>query len=325
MEKYIHPCSQLPSINEAIGSSCMTKIAQRYKFVKVLGTGTVGMAIQVKNNETGKFLVVKIVPLDTEAVNEIQTQCLLSELKNKTGIFVTAYGWQVCEDIPDEWDEQMEDNDFPETWDAPDKILCIFMEETSKRLTDYQLTPVEKKAVAFILLHGLYVARKELEFSHDDIHEENIMLQPRDSSKTPVSLSVGNVTFQMPPRIRVVPKLIDYGYSTTKYTTTSKEDEDEDEDDMFSSHVDNSTDIGSLGFVFPEIESIIESARSTAGSDYKSIRTILMSTYFAAYRDKENKLVGERCLVCMSPAMVQYKNRAVDTFCDLKCGQKYWI
>lgn len=341
MDHLIFPCSKTPELDQTSATSCVDEIAQQYAFDTFLGAGTKGMAIRVKNMKTSKYLVVKILPLDQDGVNEIQTQCTLSDIKRETGIFVKAYGWQVCEDIPEAWDSKLEDNDFPLEWDAPDKVLFIFMEETAKRWTDREELGIrkdERRAIVFLLLHGLYVARRELEFTHEDIHEENIMLQPKDTTK-PVVVKVGTQEFVIPAKVRFVPKLIDYGYSRTKYSPALSEGEDsfsseDEEDDLFGprsvSGSEGTTDLSSLAFVFPEIDSIItEKVRASTGKDYKVLEKVLFNNYFSVFIDKENTNVTSRvlllCNVCMAPARVQYKNLDENTFCDVRCAHEFWI
>lgn len=259
----MRPCSDTPTFEDVPSSSSL----REYTFVKIAGSGTQGIVIEV--DKKGTRVAVKIVPLTERSIEEVKTQCLLTDLREKTRLFAHAFGWQIRNGIPSHWERFLK---------KYGRVLLIFMEKTIENWSNAAsllILPNERKAILFLILHGMYWGRKLLNFDHSDLHSENIMLQHNYSEK-PIKVSIENQQFVLPAKLRFIPKLIDFGYSTTKFTKTYEESESED-DDLFASSSNSSTDVSSLKFIFPELESIIEKG------DHAFERALL-SDYFSEYR-----------------------------------------
>lgn len=312
----IHSCSELPAYNTPSGKACVDAIAQKFVFTRVLGQGKQGVAFEVVRKQ--QKMVVKVVELGVDGINEVETQCLLNDLKDKTGVFTHIFGWQVCDEMPAPWAE----------WvnlriKKGERFLFIFMEKSIEQWEDVNLKPSEEKAILFLMLHGLMVARRELNgFSHDDIHKENVMLQPIELNKT-LSLDDGYV---VGPNLRFVPKFIDYGFSLVGY---EEEEEEASDDDLFGGAPEASTDMASVEFLFmgkfPEFFDTIQfaTARQSDMKDYESLQTLLDMDFFREFHggNKENHM-GARCSVCSSSvARYQWQGKNSDyTFCSKACG-----
>jgi len=314
----LHPCTETPSPDTPSGEACIGALASKYVFSGMLGSGEQGIVIEVIHKQ--HVMAVKIVPLDEFGIDEVQIQCMLNALQKKTGIFSRAYGWQVCNEIPRQWKEHV-----VAPFEESGPLLFIFMEKTIKAWNDVHLKASEYKAVLFLLLHGLYIARKELGFDHDDINTANVMLQPKEMGHS-VNVAVGNVYFTV-NNGRFVPKLIDYGMATTKYTH-EEEEEDNDSDDLFGGGPTPSTDVSSLEYLLEDKIQLAPffnsfefmEAKESSKHDYKAIETLLLMDFFKEYRtDKEN--VQFRCSVCLTDAKLQWENGF--TFCSKECGV-YW-
>jgi len=306
----IHPCSTLPTVDAVSETEYCERIAESYPFTELLGRGEVGVAFEVMHDF--QPMVVKATPLTQEGIDEVKAQCLLNSLSDKTGIFARAFGWIVCDAMPKAWD--MVDYEVEE---EGQKYLFIFMEKTQKSwLTPKKLkkkmkmTDAQLKHILYLLIHGLYVARKEIGFSHDDLHSGNLMLQvvPGKSGT------------------RFVPKLIDFGFALIG---EDSEPEEQSEDDMFgSAGVEASTDMGQIVHLFDGVfagffdsEEYWE-ARASGRNDYKTLKRLLKMDFFKEEATKENTL---KCAVCAhNVARYQWRGMAPEyKFCSEPCAM-YW-
>lgn len=211
-----HLCSEGLDLENHSGENNDIDPFEKYNKIKLIGEGEYGKVYKVRNNQTQKEYAMRVSNKDTKAVNAIDIACALNSLN--TPAFVHTYGWNI-------YRNKM-------------YMLMEYHDETfeSKGLN---LTPTEYKTIAFILLHGLYIGRKKLQFEHDDIHTGQILLK---SIKRNVPIAVGN-EFQLIGNSRFIPKFIDFELGRIG------EEEDEgdltDSDDLFSGST-ASTDIPSL-------------------------------------------------------------------------------
>ena len=181
----------------------------------------------------------------------------------------------------------------------------------------------EVKAIFLVLLHGLWVAKRELGFSHEDLNTENIMLIRRDARKGHLVLVDTNITIE---NMYWYPKIIDFGLSKTKDVSSGK--------DLI--------DIKSIfmGLWKNEFETILsDKSYERATNNYKSIPDIWASfrKWFETKEDDQQLKITfspseERintCYLCSNPAKLKYNN-TVDkyTFCGERCinsSFKKWL
>lgn len=307
----LRSCDEVPAYNTPSGKSCVSDIANKFVYTRTLGQGKQGIAFEVVNEQ--QKMVVKVVPLEADGIREVESQCLLNDLSGETGVFTRSFGWQVCSEMPSQWAEFVR---FP----AKERLLFIFMEKSMETWKEMTLKPSEKKAALFIMLHGIMTARKAFNgFNHDDIHAENVMLQPIEMDKI-VNLGGG---YSVGPGLRFVPKFIDFGYT---YIGFEDEEDDQDEDDLFGGSGQVSTDIGSIEFLmgddFAKFFATPEFARARQSDlkDYQSLQILLDMPFFKEFKDTENRPVNSRCSVCSSSmALYRWKNPQYK-FCSMACG-----
>lgn len=311
----IRPCSEVPAYNTPSGASCVQNLAEKFAFVKLLGSGEQGVAFEVVHEQ--QKMVVKVIPMGLSGLNEIETQCILNQLQSKTGIFTKSFGWQVCSEIPSPWAEYV-------AFDTTERILFIFMEKAMETIESVPMKRKEKKAVLFLLLHGLMIARRDLNgFKHDDIHKENVMLQSIEYNSV-VHLDDG---YTVGPHLRFVPKLIDYGFSKVKYEYEDSDSEEDSEENR------PTTDLSSIQILFenngfeaffasPEFQA----ARTSLYTDYRAIKVLLDMDFFKEYHDNEDR-ASIRCSVCSASPLTSrhlyYSWSKCDpnfTFCSIACG-----
>lgn len=204
----LHSCSD-PFDLDTEDVNCLSKLADNYRFISVLGSGVEGVAIKVSRDQ--RFFAVKIAKA-VENRNSLKMACRLNDLKDYTGIFVYTYGWLTCNTIPNDWSKFME-------YDGENKtLLFTVMELSSLTWPDVILTKEELVICFLVLLHGFHIAYKKLGFVHNDLHPGNILLQTIPSKDSEVYLSVDtDLVFKITgEQTRFVPKIIDFGLAVHK-------------------------------------------------------------------------------------------------------------
>jgi hypothetical protein len=213
----LQPCSELPSVStEENNYECLVDIAKRYVISYVINSGKYGTVIKVTvATDNTQVYAVKISALDENAVADVSIACQINSLHRETGAFLRTFGWISCIDVPGPWKTHSKD-EYPELLanavDRKDALLYIFMDLANEEFRDRRISLDSDEIVAmlYLLLHGLYVARRRLgAFSHHDVHDENIMLQTVNAN-TKINVLGYQIT-----NLRFVPKFIDYGLSTT--------------------------------------------------------------------------------------------------------------
>jgi hypothetical protein len=221
-----HPCSEYQATGKT--NDDLSDIAPSQ--LLLLGEGDHGIVLlYTKDGNPYQQFAVKITYSDPY-IREMQTNCRLEQLKPDTQAFITSLGWRRHHGILDSWLERLpEYNQNEERIDwakyADKDLVYIFMEYSTFRIRLKKgITPsgntglvywehlnaVNAKKIMFILLHGLYVARKKMQFSHNDLHDGQIMLFARPNPRNPIVLSGGKFVIESCP---FVPKFIDFGES----------------------------------------------------------------------------------------------------------------
>lgn len=201
------------------GASCEKYLEENYVLVRRLGAvdetgksfeGTYGVVLQlVSLKHGGDTKAVKIINDTQEARKEINIMNTLRTLRSTTPIFIHTFGYVECSNIPKGWLDYI--GELPDNFSLRSDLLYIFMDYANFRLTDntIRLTLMDFKQIFFILLHGLESAFNKLGFTHGDIHDEQILLVPRNHDNP---IFVGNRQLH----VRFLPKLLDYGFSDTE-------------------------------------------------------------------------------------------------------------
>lgn len=324
------PCTELPSESTPLGDNCLDTLTQKYTFVSTIGSGAAGTTVLLQHN--AQELVVKLSPLNKMSVGDVAISCQVNSLRPKTGIFVPTFGWLVCSAPRVRRWPKMRGN----------KILYIFMDHAGYewRKESIQLSQQEHKALLFLLLHGFYVARRDLQFSHNDLHAENVLLK---AIRPDFQLVLDGGFVIAPGTTPFIPQVIDFGQSkTASYPGGKEEEEDSDsgsDDDMFerapsssSSSSSASDDLRQIeylflyerhdgGFLQPFFDSTAYSKAKADGSA-DSIYALLQDPIFNEVVTKQPQIprVVDRCLVCSDVATHKWENKAGYVFCSDACS-----
>jgi len=347
----MNPCSVLPKQDSPLARECVSFLLANYIFVKRVGKGEMSVIARLDETKTDgpqQKIVCKIMPLDENAIQDISIACQLNDLHDETPVFVLTFGWLACSEIPQEWRQYM--FQLPEGVDwSTDMLVFQIMDFAPETWADKSLTllPDEYEAMLFLLLHGLYVARRRLgSFSHNDIHEGQLLLYPC-APNTIIQCRVEKTVFAVTCQ-RFVPKLIDFGLSTTQqFRLTSANNYSEDEDDgLFekaatAASADANSDVKDLIIEFerrmkkdgmkqiPKRSSFLEDALQSAASDHQVIAEVLLNDgRFKRVAQKQNKkhkqdAAAVNCMVCHSlPAQFEWQNTMLK-FCTAHCAEKW--
>lgn len=330
----------------------MREVIKTYN-TTLLGTGEYGIVLQLIDASNQMSYAVKITDADYH-LSELYVSCELTEQCGKRSqAFIKTYGWLQCRGIPDRWGwalPRFDQNRVALPWENLQKrrLVFIFMEHSVLRLEPPPSQNQYPRGVngvmffehyndnprnilvklLFILLHGLKVARKRLHFSHNDIHDGQIVLFHRNvDPMIPIVLDGQYEIVDCP----VIAKLIDFGMSVTRYTKpmvrghfqkaklfsiheeeehaegTSGEEEEVDEKDkqLFSD------DVGQLVYRFharnPSVfDALIESeafeaAAMSSRTNYRAISVLLESDFFSEFKAQPNRIKA-LCKTCMGEA-----------------------
>jgi hypothetical protein len=218
----IHDCSELPQLsNLEKDTDCLDRIAASFQFLKWRGNGQYGFAIETiavyGSPPKKEKLIVKIGDVN---VNEIRVACELNGLMEETPVFAHTYGWVVCHVIPRQWERFLlaAQPNHELLKNPPPVFLFTFVQPIDEKWDEILLNLDNSYRVTlFFLLHGLYVAKKQLGFNHGDIHAGNIMVEYFMTASNS-TLRYGQ--YEATVTSKFVPRFIDYGRSTT--TTHAK-------------------------------------------------------------------------------------------------------
>jgi serine/threonine protein kinase len=171
-----------------------------------------------------KQIAVKVLPygkkLETLSNKELGIACELNDLSKLSPIFVKTLGYIVCNKIPEEWKEQM-------FYQDESLYIMMFMHKPQAEFAVSGGMPGAYKVMGFgtrdmaisllfVLLHGIYIGRKFLQFVHHDIHEGNVMFSGSlRKDPTHFHLKVEDSMYRVEFVKNWVPKLIDFGKSST--------------------------------------------------------------------------------------------------------------
>jgi hypothetical protein len=99
----MYSCKTLPEIGTGNDRNCLNILARKFEIRKVLGAGLFGITLEIKYDKS--VYAVKIMMKNQDAINEIQTACILNNVIQKNNIFTYTHGWFACNNIPSKWQE----------------------------------------------------------------------------------------------------------------------------------------------------------------------------------------------------------------------------
>lgn len=339
----IHGCDELPKDTPIQqDADCLERIQDTYLAANWTGEGMYGMALRLVTCKMGgrsQDLIVKVGMIDE---TELRIGCELNALYELTPVFPHTFGWLVCHEIPDKWLRTMtlEQLESVKIWDKP-PLLFIFVQPVDEKWVDFPLRGVDHayRTSLFILLHGLWVARTRLGFQHNDLHGDNLMLQPQISRRRePVRLQYNQTEVLIDTEL--VPRIIDYGRSETtknrqegyackndirflreEFTFRLKDDSEK-----YEGVVDERQAFFRL-IASPEWR-VAEDEYTERGPDI--ILPILQNAYFQipeiVQRSMKRPLVSiERCFSCCASNpghQIQHNQTSPKYFCNAQCYEK---
>lgn len=183
-----------------------------YNLIGVLGAGNFGVVLKLSDSEKGAHLAVKISAVE-HALPTLEVTSKLRRVVDATAVFVPTLAWTVADGIPRDWADRIR-LVHPvqlEHLQRNGLLVFVFMALAPYEFTDIVLLPYEYRALFFLLLQGLYVARKEIAFEHHDLHARNIMLHDVKKTST-LSVQVGGPVFRV-TGINFVPRVIDFDFA----------------------------------------------------------------------------------------------------------------
>jgi hypothetical protein len=338
----IHDCSELPSLkNIGFDADCLDRISAAFKSWKWKGSGQYGFVIETMT-AYGKpvkteSLVVKISAINT---SELRVACELNSLTGETPVFPHTYGWVVCSKIPDDWLSLLKihnRNHAILTNHFPQYFLFTFVQPAKEKWDEVTLAANNGYRVSlFFLLHGLYVARHRIGFNHGDIHSGNVMTEYHMEEAT-TTLRYGQ--YEAEVTTRYVPRLIDYGRSSTQKHNEQKGASDLKQlRKMFDERLEYDMDQGLLGaddeaIAFNQFVASVKwrEVEESVDDSANAILMLLAHHYFeipeiSRHQVKRQSLEPiERCFSCCATNpehQINHKVAAPKYFCGKRCYQK---
>lgn len=326
----IHSCSELQ--DEAITVSdqnVLNFIATEFKFMKYLGSGRLGHVFLFSRGKDEQ-ITMKVMPCSKASEDEIRTACVLNSVQPLTGIFTHAFGWLSCSTFP----PTLVDYIAPEK--RPDSMvehIYLFSEYVPFAWNDpnFRFSDTDFRTMFFLLLHGIYIARREMDFFHHDIYDGNILLREVMASES-VHVQTTDVEFRV-TGMRFVPKLIDYSESKTKPLSTSSKSRYKFSDlkmlaDEFLRKMEEQKDRDARRAFLKFTNSMeFEDACKQDASNSVVVDELLNNAYFAIPEiirvDRPEKKLKpiNRCFVCTTPAPY-YFDTTKWNFCSDSCARK---
>ena len=322
----LHQCHELTE--EAItvyDQQVLEKITTEFKFGKYLGAGRIGHVFMLHLGP--EMLAMKVMPCNAASEQEIRTSCLLNSLKDETGIFVYTFGWLSCSEFPKHLlefiqPEKQPSSDLQHIYMFSGYVLFAWND------ADFRYSDTDYRIFFFLLLHGIYIGRKNLQFFHHDIYDGNIMLHSLPANE---KIHVATSTMQYEVlNARYAPKLIDYGESNARPISTNNKNKYKVSDlrmlsDEFFRMMGAQKNIEARRAFLKLINSSeFKIASEKDASEYIGIGDLLNHEYFnipEIKRIEKQRMPLERCLSCTTPANVAYQNTGLN-FCSTTCAKK---
>ena len=167
---------------------------------------------------------VKIIPRnDPNLSSEVAISNALNEFgyNHITPVFATTYGYILSKDLPPNAKRLARDTQHAY---GLQHFVYLFMEPITFTFAELPDEPKVNEDFYFEVLIGLFYARKLLQFTHWDIHQNQLMFN-RSRDKTTRSYRIdttglkdSNNAFYVTIESDIEPKLIDYGKSAMSIT-----------------------------------------------------------------------------------------------------------
>jgi hypothetical protein len=345
----IHDCSELPHIDSIkLDAHCLDAIQAQYTLTKWIGFGQDGITAMLERKNAK--LVVKITFLDEFSEEETRIACSLNALAKFTPLFTQTFGWLACGEIPKLWmdslrDKQKEWKFFKRIRENPtDPLLFMFIHYAESSFEKMFLHIVNRyRVVLFLLLHAIYIGRREVGLRHYDLHAGNIMFEHAigpNMQGVELTITFGN-GYEATVNTFSVPKIIDYGRAVTDQHMKINSLHRLHESDITTLEetfmIRLKGDAKEIAAVVPEYEAFRALTRSKEwkaardnwnDSDHVSLEALLLHPYFNVpeiTRTQVKRARVERCLVCgqNDPTwVVRQECSPKKLFCGERCFER---
>ena len=322
----LHECHELTQETITVNDPTVLKtITDEFQLLKYLGSGQSGH-VYLMARTPEEQMAMKVMPCSSSSEQEIRTSCLLNSIRSETGIFAYTYGWLSCANFPSHLLPYIIEGKAPKP--NTDHIF-MFSEYVPFAWNDpsFRYTDTDFRIMVFLLLHGIYIGRRELEFFHHDIHEGNIMLRNIFHTEV-VKVKTIDVEFEI-SGARFVPKLYAKPESTNNKNRFKVSDLQLLAEEFFRVMVAQKNLDARRAFLKFKNGMQFEEACKESASNYQVVNQLLNHEYFnipeikRLDREPEGKKLKfvERCIMCTTPAKMIYQGTDL-TFCGKRCAAK---
>ena len=188
----------------------------------------------------------------------------------------------------------------------------------------------EYRVMLFLLMHGLWLARIRYGFKHNDIHQGQVLFQTCKPN-TPITVSVAENNYTLVCQ-RFVPKLIDFGLSTTSSSSyssySSSEEYSKSDDDMFDKGEEiEDDDLRNLFYMFEQrmekdgLQPFVPQKGNTTLEDI-----LVKDALFKSIRNNNSTSIKNSvclmCDVCSSVATHEWEHKGI-RFCGDACASQW--
>lgn len=174
--------------------------------------------------------------------------------------------------------------------------MYFILDYAERVLAGSTLELEEFRSVSFQLFYALYIAQREFQFMHHDLHPRNILLQDAPASSCMVYHDGGNVWYLQ----GAVAKIVDFGLSRIRLKGNGPEEVIYNVKDSFSEMFSAQYDIEKLTTELTkctkdtEAKKFLSAVRKEARS-HKPTRDILRHSFFDVLKNRPEELCPEFC------------------------------
>lgn len=320
-----------------VDNDCLTAISKLYVVSSHLSSfGSHGSVLRL--DEPGNYqrqIAVKLIPYEIDpkqqyyvpgivmrdAQRELYVACQLNNIANETQVFTKTLGWLVSDFIPETWKRYIKHKEYADV--EKRSHLFIFMESNPFTLLSESLVFYEADytLIIFLLFHAIYIARRELGFKHNELHDRNFMFASSLSQTPSMQIELEVQRFEVVLPLGHFPKIIDYGLSATSEANDGVRQRRNDLYFIMQSLQKRAEKREETVPNIPGMESLIN---QTENGEYEPIaRFLLENEAFESIRNtSKRQKMDPICFFCGSHATLQWNNNDQRAFCTHGCGLK---
>lgn len=341
----LHECSELPTDGPVLDNEtnkvswyvhrdkyALDYIKNRFAASKAFaGKGMFGTVVALNDVQfSGKAsIAVKILPFsidDSEfyepalVIRDVEQElfiaCQVNALHDWTPVFVQTFGWLVSQHIPKDWKMFVDVNSLQYKEVKKLSYMFLFMEQATYKFDSDSVAFSVKGylTLIFIILHALYVAKKELGFTHSDLHKGNIMIDVVHGKTAHLKMDE-DTTIVVNLFNQYMPKLIDFGHAKT-YKASDGGRNKNDVASLFGAIYDRATKYD------PKLDISVITNFKDFNASLEDL--LLKHPIFDSIRvtSAKRQKVIEKCSMCGSEATMRFETSEKYKFCHEYCANK---